>query len=138
MEKEYDLNPLSESFLVRHDELDTEISEEKRRVKLVKRSFIVLDIVALISLWAILYSTSLSISYREGIAMNNFIKNVGIQAIVAALMVFSAYHITKFLKKKTNQKPNSCLLYWHIVNLSFLLISSVVIFVIEENQLDLK
>ena len=98
----------------------------------------IVDLVALISLWAVLYTVQLQISSREGVALNNFIKNVGIQSIIAALMLFSAYHITNFVKTKTNQKPNSCLLYWHIVNLSVQQIFSVATFVMEQKQLELK
>ena len=107
-------------------------------MKLCKRLFMIVDLVALISLWAVLYTVQLQISSREGVALNNFIKNVGIQSIIAALMLFSAYHITNFVKTKTNQKPNSCLLYWHIVNLTVQQIFSVATFVVEQKQLELK
>ena len=37
--------------------------------------------------------------------------------MIGAIIAYSAVYIAKFVKNKTKQKPNSCLLYFHIFNL---------------------
>ena len=55
LEKEYDLNPLSESFLIRHDEIDSELQQEKKRVRKINRYFLVCDVIVFLGLLIAFY-----------------------------------------------------------------------------------
>ena len=50
IEKEYDLNGLSDEHLIRHDEMDSQLMLIKKRVKEIGRRFWILDITVLVFL----------------------------------------------------------------------------------------
>ena len=58
-----------------------------------------------------------------------------LDAIIATLLVISAYILSKLLTKSTGKKQNTCLLRWHIVNLFLLtsiLIANAVLFMMHK------
>ena len=64
----------------------------------------------------------------------DFVKDFGIQGVFTVLISYSACYITNFVKTKSNQKPNTRLLFWHIINLSLVMISAVFQLIVEQKK----
>ena len=137
IDKEHEFDPLTDSLLVRHDEMDFEILQERKRIRKINRLFIVFDIIVVIALFITQYYILVKFSSGRDVMWNNFIKDFGIQGIFTMLISYSACYITNFVKTKSNQKPNTCLLSWHIINLSLVMISAVLSLIIEQRKYQL-
>ena len=71
------------------------------------------DVVVAVTIFACMYFLG---QYSESKWVIAF-KDVGINFVIGVIIAYSAVYIATFVKNKTNQKPNSCLLYFHIFNL---------------------
>ena len=70
----------------------------------------------------------------------NLLKEVCTQLLIAGIICYSAIYISKFVKTKARLKPNSCLPYWHVVNLLILILLTAVQVILKyrETQADNK
>ena len=84
-------------------------------MKQVQRKYKVLDIIVVISLFSVIFYLVLMQEAGEKYAL--LVKDVIVNLLISVIIAYSAIFITNFVKNKTKQKPNSCLLYWHIFNL---------------------
>ena len=58
-EHEYLVRPLSGTFLERHDEFDKIINHEKKRIKKVKKNFVIVDVcIGISNAYLIVYNRS--------------------------------------------------------------------------------
>ena len=75
----------------------------------------VLDIIVAVTLFSVIFI--LVLKRQEGEKYALLVKDVIVNLLISVIIAYSAIFITNFVKTKTKQKPNSCLLYWHIFNL---------------------
>ena len=86
--------------------------------------FIVIDALVVVPYFCFVYY--LAQHHDEGSKWILLFKDVGVNLLISVIIACSAIQITNFVKTKTKQKPNSCLLFWHIFNL-FLQISATIL-----------
>ena len=117
-EHEHAIVPLSEVYMDRHDMFDSIISEEKQRIKRIKMWFILLDIgFVILSIFGIsafeYFRTQVKDSSTYGYLVLDFV----LWILPAIILAWSAFSITRTVKNLNGNKPNICLLLWHLINL---------------------
>ena len=55
IDKEYEFDPLTDSLLVRHDEMDFEILQERKRIRKINRCFMISDLIVAVAFFTYQY-----------------------------------------------------------------------------------
>ena len=107
---------------MRNDEIISKLTLISKKFDKIGRRFLALDIIVLISLFCIFYPSSFFVdrnrkqnvfSQHDNLFTN--IESEVLAIVINILLAFSAYSIARFVKKSTNQEPNSCLVWTHVM-----------------------
>ena len=104
------------------------MKHERAKSQSVKMLFLLIDIVLMI----LIPSIECYMLYKMWTAKNQEVANSDwfmiylypsiLEAVFSLILTLSAVYIAKWVKKSTHKKQNTCLLYWHLINLVLLVV----------------
>ena len=99
LEREYDLLPLTETYRVRHDEIDSSLLLIRKRVRTMGYRFGAIDVLVAVAFF-ILYLYRELLREKENLLfeIDDIFTNVFIKSMIATLIALSVYLISRFIK----------------------------------------
>ena len=119
-EEEYHFQPLYGAFMERHDEFEKELAAERKKQKRVRLWFDIIDAIIvvgfLLSFVLRVYFSLKNGTLEEQLSQVEDLLSVCVLFTTGSVLTYCAFYLTRMNKTLNGQKPNTCLLIWHIVN----------------------
>ena len=107
--------------------MDSQLKIIKKRVEQVGRRFLIVDITLLVCLFLMLYP-SMYIDEQECVGVQSF-EQIILSFLINGSLACTVFYIARFVKTKTNHKPNVCLVVLHIISVGLVQITELSWFV---------